>query len=66
MGAGGGCGVGLGLGWGWGAAWGSNYIIVDPEFGEASPATPSKPRWLSQLQQQLRIAKFEHSHKDKV
>ena len=62
---GGGCGVGVGLGWGFGAAFGSNYIIVDPEFGgEASPAAPPKPRWLSQLQQQLRIAKFEHSHKD--
>lgn len=63
MGVGGGCGVGVGLGWGWGAAWGSNYIIVDPEFGGDS-ASPKKPRWLSQLQSQLRIAKFEHQHKE--
>lgn len=27
--------MGLGLGWGYGAAWGSNYIVVDPEFEEA-------------------------------
>jgi hypothetical protein len=35
-------------------------VIVDPEFGEAASA-PGKPRWFSQLQQQLRIAKFEHA-----
>ncbi len=58
---GGGCGVGVGLGWGFGAAWGSKYIIVDPEFGDANSAA-GKPRWFSQLQQQLRIAKFEHNH----
>ena len=61
--AGGGCGVGVGLGWGFGAAWGSKYIIVDPEFNSAG-AQPAKPRWFSQLQQQLRIAKFEASHKE--
>jgi hypothetical protein len=58
---GGGCGVGLGLGWGFGAAWGSSYRIGDPEFGDPGSA-PTKPRWFSQLQQQLRIAKFEASH----
>ena len=58
---GGGCGVGVGLGWGFGAAWGSNYVIVDPEFGSAT-AAPAKPQWFSQLQQHLRIAKFEHTH----
>jgi len=56
--------VGIGLGWGFGAAWGSNYIIVDPEFGDAG-GQPSKPRWFSQLQQQLRIAKFEHQSHDR-
>ncbi|KAI8467971.1 MAG: hypothetical protein J3K34DRAFT_428890 [Monoraphidium minutum] len=61
LGVGGGCGVGVGLGWGFGAAWGSSYRINDPEFGDAT-AAPSKPRWFSQLQQQLRIAKFEASH----
>lgn len=61
---GGGCGVGVGLGWGYGAAWGSNYIIVDPEFGNSN-AGPGKPRWFSQLQQQLRIAKFEKDHKER-
>lgn len=60
---GGGCGVGVGLGWGWGGAWGSKYVVVDPEFaGSGGGAGPGKPQWLQQLQQQLRIAKFEHSH----
>lgn len=60
---GGGCGVGLGLGWGFGGAWGSKYIIVDPEFAGSS-SQQSKPRWFSQLQQQLRIAKFEAAHQE--
>eukprot|EP00775_Hariotina_reticulata_P011769 gene11769-11914_t len=59
MGAGGGCGVGLGLGWGFGAAWGSKYIIIEAEF--ESGQDQGKPRWLAQLQQQLRIQKFEKS-----
>ena len=58
--AGGGCGVGAGLGWGWGAAWGSKYIIVDAEFESSKDST--KPHWLAQLQQQLRIQKYEKSH----
>jgi hypothetical protein len=56
---GGGCGVGVGLGWGYGAAWGSKYIIVEPEFDSGQE---KKPRWLEQLRQQLRISKFEHAH----
>jgi hypothetical protein len=59
--SGGGCGVGAGLGWGWGAAWGSKYIIVDAEF-ETSKSDSTKPHWLAQLQQQLRIQKYEKSH----
>jgi hypothetical protein len=59
--AGGGCGVGVGLGWGYGAAWGSKYIIVEPEFSDDSKA--KKPKWFAQLQQQWRIATFEHAHK---
>lgn len=58
--AGGGCGVGFGLGWGYGAAWGSKYIIIEPEFESGNKA--GGPRWLAQLQQQLRIQKFEKSH----
>jgi hypothetical protein len=58
--AGGGCGVGFGLGWGYGAAWGSKYIIIEPEFESGKKA--GGPRWLAQLQQQLRIQKFEKSH----
>lgn len=57
---GGGCGVGLGLGWGFGAAWGSKYIIIESEF--ESGQEQGKPRWLAQLQQQLRIQKFEKNH----
>ena len=57
--AGGGCGVGVGLGWGSGAAWGSKYIIVEPEFDSGKD---KKPRWFEQLKQQLRIVKFEHAH----
>jgi hypothetical protein len=58
--AGGGCGVGAGLGWGWGAAWGSKYILVAAEFESSKDST--KPHWLAQLQQQLRIQKYEKSH----
>eukprot|EP00955_Chlamydomonas_euryale_P009762 104547-Chlamydomonas_euryale.AAC.1 len=47
LGAGGGCGVGVGLGWGWGAAFGSNYIQVDPEF---ESSRDNRPRWLRMLQ----------------
>ncbi|KAF8072454.1 hypothetical protein HT031_000113 [Scenedesmus sp. PABB004] len=61
LGAGGGCGVGLGLGWGYGAAWGSKYIIIEPEFESKKPG--GRPRWLAQLQQQLRIQKFEHAQR---
>lgn len=50
--------MGLGLGWGYGAAWGSKYIVIEPEF-ERGPGEAPRPRWLAQLQQQLRIAKFE-------
>ena len=32
MGIGGGCGVGLGLGWGFGAAFGAEYLDVQPKF----------------------------------
>ena len=59
--AGGGCGVGIGLGWGYGAAWGSKYIIIEPDFADASK--DKKPKWLSQLQQQWRIARFEHAQR---
>jgi hypothetical protein len=59
--AGGGCGVGAGLGWGWGAAWGSKYIIIDAEF-ESQGKEPAKPSWLAQLQQQMRIQKYEKAH----
>lgn len=51
--------MGVGLGWGYGAAWGSKYIIVEPEFDSGQE---KKPRWLEQLRQQLRISKFEHAH----
>ena len=43
---GGGCGVGIGLGWGWGAAFGANYIQIDPEF----ESNDKRPKWLRQLQ----------------
>ncbi|KAJ9529885.1 hypothetical protein QJQ45_022309 [Haematococcus lacustris] len=46
LGAGGGCGVGLGLGWGYGAAWGSKYLVIDPEF----ESQDKRPQWLRQLQ----------------
>ncbi|KAJ9529763.1 hypothetical protein QJQ45_014534 [Haematococcus lacustris] len=48
LGAGGGCGVGLGLGWGYGAAWGSKYLVIDPEF----ESQDKRPQWLRQLQVQ--------------
>ena len=62
LGAGGGCGVGVGLGWGFGAAWGSKYIVVEPEF-ESNAKAGARPSWLAQLQQRLRIEKFERAHK---
>ena len=46
MSTGGGCGVGIGLGWGWGAAFGANYIQIDPEF----ESNDKRPKWLRQLQ----------------
>mmetsp|Transcript_30207 Transcript_30207/g.89645 ORF Transcript_30207/g.89645 Transcript_30207/m.89645 type:complete len:100 (-) Transcript_30207:592-891(-) len=63
LGAGGGCGVGVGLGWGWGAAFGSNYIQVDPEF---ESSRDNRPRWLRMLQDQASVLKYERhsSHKD--
>ncbi|GLC40722.1 hypothetical protein PLESTB_000029200 [Pleodorina starrii] len=57
LGAGGGCGVGIGLGWGYGAAWGSNYIVVDPEFEEAK--VDKRPQWLRQLTSQVQGLKFD-------
>jgi hypothetical protein len=88
LGVGGGCGVGAGLGWGWGAAFGSKYIIVQPEFeahgkgahgskgaagggGKGAAGGGGKgaagggggeqrPPWLAQLQDQIRLLKWEH------
>uniref|UniRef100_A0A7S3QJN6 Uncharacterized protein n=1 Tax=Dunaliella tertiolecta TaxID=3047 RepID=A0A7S3QJN6_DUNTE len=57
MGAGGGCGVGLGLGMGYGAAFGSKYIVVDPEFNSVSQ--DKRPNWLRQLQDQAGIMRFD-------
>ncbi|GAX74362.1 hypothetical protein CEUSTIGMA_g1811.t1 [Chlamydomonas eustigma] len=54
--AGGGCGVGIGLGWGWGAAFGSNYIQIEPEFESKGS---SKPKWMQQLQDRATFLKFE-------
>lgn len=50
--------MGVGLGWGYGAAWGSKYIIVEPEFSNDGQRD-RRPRWLAQLQDQLNILKFE-------
>ncbi len=50
--------MGIGLGWGYGAAWGSKYIIVNPEFEDKS-SSARKPGWLAQLQQQLKVLKLE-------
>ncbi len=47
LGVGGGCGMGVGLGWGWGAAYGSNYIQIDPEFESVNDR---RPRWLGVMQ----------------
>jgi len=47
--SGGGCGVGLGLGMGYGAAFGSKYIVVDPEFNSLAQQD-KRPNWLRQLQ----------------
>lgn len=41
--------MGLGLGLGYGAAWGSKYIVVDPEF-DSLDKKDSRPVWLRQLQ----------------
>lgn len=38
--------MGIGLGWGWGAAFGANYIQIDPEF----ESNDKRPKWLRQLQ----------------
>lgn len=62
VGAGGGCGVGVGLGWGYGAAWGSKYIIIEPEFDTGSK--DKRPKWLAQLQDTLRIKKWEKTQRD--
>ncbi|KAG1671142.1 hypothetical protein FOA52_005396 [Chlamydomonas sp. UWO 241] len=55
LGAGGGCGVGVGLGWGYGAAYGSNYIQIDPEF----ETKDKRPKWLRTLQDQASVLKYE-------
>jgi hypothetical protein len=47
--AGGGCGVGVGLGWGQGAAFGSKYIVIEPEF----ETKKRRPQWLTQLQNHI-------------
>jgi hypothetical protein len=44
-----GCGVGVGLGWGHGAAWGSKYIVVEPDFSSADGSRDMRPRWLAQV-----------------
>lgn len=54
--------MGAGLGWGYGAAWGSKYIIIDAEFESAAKDVGAKPSWLAQLQQHLRISKYEKAH----
>jgi len=43
--------VGLGLGMGYGAAYGSKYIVVDPEFNSVSQ--DKRPNWLRQLRVRL-------------
>lgn len=53
---GGGCGVGLGLGWGSGVAFGSKYIVIDPEFEEGKK--DKRPKWLMDLQDRLKAMKF--------
>ncbi|KAL6747990.1 hypothetical protein V8C86DRAFT_2891512 [Haematococcus lacustris] len=59
LGAGGGCGVGLGLGWGYGAAWGSKYLVIDPEF----ESQDKRPQWLRQLQDTISVLKVTEPRK---
>jgi hypothetical protein len=58
--AGGGCGVGVGLGWGQGAAFGSKYIIIEPEFEKKK----RQPQWLAQLQNHIAGHKITEPHKE--
>lgn len=54
MGIGGGCGVGLGLGWGFGAAFGAEYLDVQPKF-----AGNKRPSLLERIGRKVKEAK-EH------
>lgn len=56
LGVGGGCGAGLGLGWGYGAAFGSKYIVIDPEFAESK--SDRRPQWLRHLHNTVAGLKF--------
>lgn len=49
--------MGVGLGWGTGAAFGSKYIIIEPEF----ESQKKQPKWLTQLQNQFAGAKITES-----
>lgn len=53
---GGGCGVGLGLGWGFGAAFGAQYIVIEPDFDDHS--AQKKQNLIFQLQDRVKALRF--------
>ncbi len=52
--------MGVGLGWGQGAAFGSKYIIIEPEFEKKK----RQPQWLAQLQNHIAGHKITEPHKE--